>query len=331
MRRRYLTAAIAAAILLAACSEESEPERSGPTPEPVVVYAAYTDMNYLPKLFRGFTEDTGIPVVVRHRTDAENLADLLAKTGSPPADVLLANSLAAAWDAAEDGALRPMVSETIDRNIPAAMRDPDGMWTATAYREALIVYNPDVVDAAGITDIADLGGEDFKGKLCLSSSSLSVNRSLIAMMIARSDVRPAEIAVRYWMQNLALPPQEDEGKLLDSIEAGTCGLGIVSSSLATMRAENADYPLRTVQLSPAFIDAEVAGVSRHARYPESALKLVEWMTSEKAQQQHAMGTYSLPANPATLQRDPAASDKPVLFTGLNHVEATKLAERAGYR
>ncbi len=223
-------------LLLSACGGETPEEPA--TPEaaeteateqpdpraPVVVYASYVDGNYWPQFFQAFTEETGIRVNVRTREQSVNVADVIANRGTPPADVLIVDGVHDLWLASDESALRPLQIEGIDELVDPRFRDPEGQWTGIAIRAATIVVNPEAVDASGIQNYEDLGDEALQGKLCLSSSALPSNRALIAMLIDNLGVRPAELAVRYWVRNLAVPPFASDDRLLDALEAGTCGL-----------------------------------------------------------------------------------------------------------
>ena len=226
---RYVT--ILAALLLGACGGgEPEPsdesEAAQPTDEtvedpraPVVVYASYEDGNYLPQFFSLFTEATGIRVQVRTRDQAENVSDVIANRGSPPADVLIVDDVYELWRASDEGALRPLRVDNIDSLVDARLRDPDGQWTAFSVRTAVVVYRPEEFDPETLPGYADLGDESVRGRLCLSTSQLPVNRALIAMLIDELGVRPAEIVVREWVRNLAAEPFESDDALDGS---GSC-------------------------------------------------------------------------------------------------------------
>lgn len=312
---------LASTLLLSLVACDSSP---GPEPkryDPVVVYASYDDEQHLPALFAGFTEASGIPVTVRHG-DATTLSDdVIANRGSPPADVLLTTNVADVWRASDEAALRPIAAENFS-NVHAILRDPDQLWVAMGFRVAVIMHGPDNVSDP--ETYADLAAPPYRGQLCLSSSSLPVNRSLIAMLIAEFGTRPAERIVRGWMRNLALPPFSSEAALLEAIDAGTCGYGIVSSHIATARH---------IVPRPAYVNIEGLGIARHARSPESAQKLVDWMLSTDAQSTHARGVNGYPVHVPLLQPEVAkkVSAKNVGLAGWHENDAELLSERAGYR
>ena len=327
---------LAAVLVLCACEKPAvAPAEPESRPEPVVVYASYADEDYLPSLFATFTRETGIPVTVRHRDERQNVSDVIEKRGSPVADVLLTRSVHGVWLAGDEGALLPLQSDEIPGVVPAGLRDPDGYWTATGVTPIYIALteNDEQEFDDAISKYEDLGKPEFRSRVCLSSSSLAVNRTLIANLIADHGVRPAEIIVRGWIANLALPPFESEQELLQAIEASTCGAGVVSG-LAFVRfgkpgvAASLPYP--------GYIDVEAVGIGRHARSPDAARKLVEWFIARDAQAAHSAGSGLLPAN-AALLADPFEKSlntegrRNAGIAGFNEVEAVKLAERASWR
>ncbi len=326
----------------AASCGESEPtaerveQQSQLHQEPVVVYASYADETYLPALFAGFTRDTGIRVTVRHADTRILVDDVIAKRGSPPADLLLTPTAYGVWRAADEGALRPLGSDVALRRVPEQLRDPDGYWTAVSFRTTQIIFDVQAFSAADVGRYEDLANPEFRDKLCLTTSTLAVNRSLVANLIKIHGVRPAEIIVRGWMQNLALPPFKAELDLMRAIEAGTCSAGIVSGS-GTQLLPPQDEVLRIVASTPAPAHAsvEAAGINRHAREPEAARELLEWMLSATAQREHAIATATHPV----IQGAAGQADSWSQQLGEGNVaaaawldeDAVKLAERAGYR
>lgn len=284
-------------VLLAACDK-------GPRPEPVVVYAAQDVHSTLHESFAAFTDETGIPVTVHLGEPATNAANVIGNHGSPPADVLITTTIGDIWHAADQGALRPIQSSNLNL-LPAALRDPDGLWFAFTYHAAVIVMAKDSASPHP-QSYADLGDDAYRGQLCLASSTLPAYRSLIAMLIHENGRRPAELLVRSWVRNLALPPFVMEEKLLNAIQTGSCGYGIISNNIAE--------DVEVIWPQVAYFDIEGVGIARHSRYPEAAQQLLDWMLSENDVKLH-----------------PLASETNVGIAGWKDEDARLLAERASYR
>ena len=240
------------------------------------------------------------------------------------------------WRAAEEGALRPHYSERLRELAPAWSRDPDDLWFGTAYRAAVVAATDG--QAVGLADFATLADPRFRGALCLSSSTVQINRIVIAMLIEEMGVRPAELAVRGWMANLAQPVFETEADLVAAIQSGACSVGIVSSqAMALARQSDAAAGLSVVVPATTYADITGAGIARHARNPEGAAALVEWLFSEQAQQRRAAEELTYPAVPSVPHHsalDAAVRDnvtaKNVGLVAWHQDAAGKLAERARY-
>jgi len=156
------------------------------------------------------------------------------------------------------------------------------------------------------------------------------------MLIKVHGARPAEIIVRGWIQNLALPPYKTEKDLMQAIRSGTCAVGLISGSATGLRQPRDEASrIAVVTPSPAHISIEAAGVNRHAREPEAARGLIDWLVSSVVQERHAAAFAMYPANPVAAGQD---MPLPQQLGGSNVAsaawlsdDAAKLAERAAYR
>jgi len=311
---RHLLLAVAVVLTVSACEKSQPPAER--RPDPVAVYVAGGDSETWSAEFDRFTADTGIRVTVKSGEPDLIVKAVVENNGSPPADVLLAGDVARIWVAAEEGGLRALRSEAIDAAVAPRLRDPDSLWFGISYRSAEIVYNRSEIDLSGIGDYANLSDADLRGKLCLSSSSLPVNRALIAMLIADIGVRPAEVIVRGWKRNLAALVFESEDDLLTAINDGRCGGGIASSdAVAAYTMRNPEHQLGVARPAVAHANVEAVGVARHARNPEGGKVLVEWLVAQ---------------SPLLPEQLVGISTRNIGFAGWHDEAAIKLAERASY-
>jgi iron(III) transport system substrate-binding protein len=307
--------------MVTACTPDAPVEEAPPL-EPLVVYTAYSDKTYLPTLFNEFTQDTGIIVIVRNGAVPGIVDDVIADRVTPRADMLLTPSVAGMWRVAEADQLRPDYSTVIAENVPSWLRDPDKFWTALSYQKAVLVYDPDEIDISELSTYEDLAAEEFRRKLCLTSSALSINRAVIAMLIDKLGARNAELAVRGWVANLAQPVFAAEEQLLRAIESGNCGVGIVTSRAA---AAISGSNLQVQTPAETYVDIEAVGVTRHAHNPDAALALIDWMLQRDVQIRHAAQTSAFPVLVE------AEGNHNIVTVASGQAEAAKLAERARYR
>jgi len=290
---------VVAVLALFACDK-------GPSHSPIVVYAVGNDEADLTLLLAEFTDDTRIPVTLVFSKSSKNADLVINNSGSPPADVLISDNVADIWRAADEGALRPVDTAAIKSSDPL-LKDPDGFWVAVGLRWSSIGALKSEMARPLPSGYDQLASEDMRGQLCLSSSALHVNRSLLAMLIHDRGAKQAERLVRGWIRNLAAPPFSSEDELVDAIRNGTCAYGILSS--------NPDVDdLAYLVPEQHYVDVDAIGVARHAQQPESAQQLVKWLVDKK---------------------QPRIANKfeigPVSIAGWLDEDARLMSERAGYQ
>ncbi len=311
----------------------------------VVVYSARNEQLIKP-LFDAYTKATG--VTVRYVTDKEGplLARLKAEGGATPADLLITVDAGNLWLAAELGLLSPVTSQVLAGNIPAHLRDPGNHWFGLSVRARTLVYNTQRVQPEQLSSYEDLAAPNWKGRLCLRTSKKVYNQSLVAMLLAEHGEAGTEQLVRGWVANLATPPVSDDTKALEAVAAGICDVTLVNTYyLGRLMRDKPELPLAIFwpNQDPARPDTGVhvnvsgAGITRHAKHRDQALRLLEWLSTADAQGIYANLNLEYPANPAVAQ-DPLVASwgtfRPnsinVSQAGRRQAEAVMLMDRAGY-
>ncbi len=308
----------------------------------VVVYSARNEQLIKP-MFDAYTKKTGVNV--KFVTDKEGplLARLEAEGVNTPADALLTVDAGNLWQAANEGLLRPIESKTLNSNIPAHLRDPQNRWFGLSVRARTIVYNTGKVKASELSTYEALGDPNWKGRLCLRTSKKVYNQSLVAMMIAEHGPQKTEKIVDSWVRNLATDVFPDDTKLMESIAAGQCDVGIVNTYyFGRLIEKSPKLPLALFwpnqKTSGVHVNISGAGVTKHAKNPDGAVKLLEWLSSPEAQNLFSDVNLEYPANPA-VKADPTVAAwgnfKPNLINVVNagekQAESVKLMDRAGYK
>lgn len=310
--------------------------------EQVVVYSARIEQLIKP-MFDAFTKDTGVQV--KYTTDNEGalLARLKAEGKNTPADLLITTDAGNLWEAARAELLRPVDSEILKKNIPPHLRDPQNRWFGLSVRARTLVYNTRNVNIDDLSTYEDLANPEWKGRLCLRTSKKVYNQSLVAMMIAEHGEAETEKIVRGWVANLATDPVSDDTRAMEFVAAGRCDVTLVNSYYyGRLMKKTPELPLAIFwpnqNNSGVHVNISGAGITKFSRNPQAATKLLEYLSSEKAQNLFADVNMEFPANPEVKSDETVASWGDFEQNLLNlakagelQTAAIKLMDRAGYR
>ena len=291
MTKRTLLTALCALALTAPAFAQGE----------VNVYS-YREHKLIQPLLDAFTKDSGIKVNV---ISASSGLEQRIKTegANSPADVLLTVDISRLEDAVQNGITQPISSKAIDDVVPAAYRDPEGHWTAVAFRARVVYASKARVkqDAISYEELAD---PKWKGKICIRSGQHMYNNALFAAVVARNGEAKAEEWLKGLKANLAQKPSGGDRETARDIAAGKCDLGIGNTYYwALMNDKETDkkpWADATKVILPTFAGGgthvNVSGVALMTNAPNkaNATKFIEWMVSPPAQQMHADLNYEYP-------------------------------------
>ena len=310
--------------------------------EEVVVYSARNEQ-LIKHLFDSYTKETGVQI--KFITDKEGplMQRLQAEGSNTPADILLTVDAGNLWQAGQLGLLKPVHSKVLSTNIPAYLRDPNNLWFGLSVRARTLVYNTQKLQADQLSTYEDLANPKWKGRLCLRTSKKVYNQSLVAMMIAEHGEAKTEQIVRGWIANLATDVFPDDTKMLEAIAAGQCDVGIVNTYyFGRLIEKNPKLSLALFwpnqQSSGVHVNVSGAGITKHAKHEAAAIKLLEWLSSSRAQNLFADVNLEYPANPQ-VQPDAVVAawgkfkSNPINVSRAGELQtsAVKLMDRAGYK
>lgn len=310
--------------------------------EEVVVYSARIEQLIKP-MFDAFTKETGIKV--KYTTDNEGalLARLEAEGKNTPADMLITADAGNLWAAAQAGLLKPVKSDVLESNIPAHLRDPANEWFGLSIRARTLIYNTRKVKPEELSTYEDLANPIWRKRLCLRTSKKVYNQSLVAMMIAEHGEAKTEAIVKGWVANLATDPLSDDTRALEFVAAGKCDVTIVNTYyFGRLMSKDPKLPLAVFWPNQndggVHVNISGAGITRHGRNEAAAIKLLEFLSSDKAQNLFADVNMEYPANPR-IAADPFVAawggfkQNPMNLVKAGELQTTavKLMDRAGYQ
>jgi iron(III) transport system substrate-binding protein len=261
------------------------------------------------KLYDQFTAATGI-TVNRIEGNADEITErLVAEGANSPADVLLIVDAGRMFRADQAGLLQPVTSAVLDERIPAELRHPEGHWFGFATRARVIFYDKERVTNPPQT-YADLAKPEFKGMICMRSASNIYSLSLMASIIAHEGEEAAKAWGAGLLANLAREPEGGDTDQLRAIASGQCAIAISNTYyFARALAETvegltpADGSERIGWVFPNQADRGThmnisgAAVAANAPNRDNAVKFLEYLASDEAQQFFAAINYEYPAVP----------------------------------
>ena len=296
-------------------------------------------------IFEAFTEETGIEVNTVFAK--EGLVErLVAEGDNSPADLLLVTDIGNLVAAVEQGVVRAVDSETLEANVPAEDRDPDGMWFGLTNRARIIVTSKDRVEDGLVETYADLARPELEGRVCTRSGKHDYMVALIASRIAHE----GEEATRAWLEgvkaNLARRPQGNDRAQVRAIAEGECDVAVINSYYMGAMASDPEQRPWAEAVNIVFPDQDgvgthmnVSGVvqTKASPNPEDAVRLMEFMSEDVAQALYAEANHEYPVKPGVersalvaswgeFERDPL----PLAEIAKRRTAATKLVDRVDY-
>lgn len=314
----------------------------------VNIYSARGEDLIKPALDR-FTEETGIEVnLITENADAL-IRRIELEGGNSPADVLLTVDAGRLHRAKEAGLFQPVQSEVLDSRVPAAYRDPDDLWFGLSLRSRVIMYDRDSVSPDEISTYEDLADPRWRNEICIRSSSNIYNQSLVASMIAHHGMEETQAWAEGLVANFARSPQGGDRDQIRAVAAGQCELAVANTYyLAGMITSGVESDVEIANqiavLWPnqedrgAHMNVSGAGVLRNAPNRDEAVRLLEFLTGDFAQEFYAERNGEYPVRDDVpmsdvLERfgDFKADNLGLEKLGENNAEAVRLMDRAGWR
>ncbi|EAR59614.1 Fe(3+) ABC transporter substrate-binding protein, partial [Neptuniibacter caesariensis] len=314
----------------------------------VNVYSARKEALIKPMLER-FTEQTGITVnLVTGKADAL-LKRLEVEGSASPADLFVTVDAGRLHRAKEAGVLQVSGSKTLNKAIPASLKDADGYWYGMTQRARTVFYVKGKVDPSELSTYEDLADPKWKGRICVRSSSNIYNQSLVASMIDAIGEEKTEAWAKGLVKNFAKPPSGGDTDQLKAAAAGVCDLAIANTYYFGRLLNSKDEAKQALASKLAafwpnqddrgvHMNVSGIGVTKHARNVENAVKLMEFMTSDASQMWYAevnneypvVEGVKIPSNLATMGEF-KADDIVLSKLGENNRAAVQLMDRAGWK
>lgn len=304
----HLACALAAAIVVAACSAPSAPDApSTPAKEQaapagsIVVYTSRAEALFKPVVAAFNEEYPNVTVTLLTGQATELAARLLEERKNPRADVYISTDMLNMLSLAEQGMFEPNPSAAV-MAVPAEYRSEDGSWVALTLRLRAIMYNTTLVQPDELPQsVLDLADAKWKGQV---GSANSTNGAMIAhLAVLREKLGDAQ--TESFIKGLTANDTQFFGGHTDvrkAVGAGELKLGLVNHYYYHLsKAEGAPvgivYPDQGEGQMGMPVNTTNAALVKGAPHADLARLFIEFMLSPRGQQIYAERNFEYPVVP----------------------------------
>lgn len=164
-----------------------------------------------------------IPVTAAYDKKA---AQILEEGENTPADLFFAQDAGELGALAMAGLLEPLPADIVEQ-IPAEYQSEAGDWVATSGRSRVLVYNPDLIDAADLpAGIDGLLDERFRGQVGYAPTNASFKSFVTALRLVRGEEGARDWLTRFMANDPQ--PYERNGPLGEAVDEGQIMVGLTN-------------------------------------------------------------------------------------------------------
>ena len=297
----------------------------------------------LEPIIEDFYQDTGIKVNLLSGNAQELMERIDVEGEDSPADIFMTVDAGVLWQATERKIFSETNSDILEKNIPKYLRDPNSQWFGFSKRARTIVYSSDQFSGNDFSSYEDLADPKWAGKLCLRTSKKVYNRSLMASMIDAYGYDEAKAVVLGWVSNLATEVFSNDTNALKAVSSGQCGVTIVNTYYLARLLDDPKYDNLSLfwanqEDRGVHVNISGAGVVKTSKNKANAVKLLEYLSSMKAQDFYASANKEYPVLASAIIDDSiegwgkfSEDNINVNKLGSLQKEAVFLAQEAGYK
>ncbi|MFT5488073.1 MAG: iron(III) transport system substrate-binding protein, partial [Alphaproteobacteria bacterium] len=215
---------LAAVALIAAPTATVTAPMSGASAAEVNVYS-YRQGVLVKPLFDAFTQETGVKVNVVFAKKGL-IKRLQAEGRNSPADLVFTVDIGRLAAVVNAGLAQPVKSAALEKAVPAAYRDAEGLWYGLTLRARLLYTSKDRVSKGAITSYEELADPKWRGKVCTRKGDHAYNIAMLAAYIGHYGEAKATEWLRGVKANLARKPQGNDRAQVKAIMEGVCDVAV---------------------------------------------------------------------------------------------------------
>jgi iron(III) transport system substrate-binding protein len=240
---------------------------------------------------------------------AKGMVERLQAEGKrSPADVLLTVDISRLAAVVAAGLTQPVVSETLQANVPAEYRDPENHWWGLTTRARIVYASKDRVAEGEVTTYEDLADPKWAGRICTRSGTNAYNIALTTAMINQQGEEGAKAWLAGVKSNLARKPQGNDRAQVKAIWAGECDIAIgntyymgkmLNDPEQVAWANSVKLVFPTFENAGTHVNVSGVAMTKASKNQDEALKFMEFLTSAPAQEIYAEANFEYPIAPGS--------------------------------
>lgn len=313
--------------------------------EEVVNVYSYRQPFLIKPLFDAFTKESGIKVNIVFAK--KGLTERLKREGAnSPADLIFTVDIGRLNDVVEATLAQPVKTRKLKANIPSQYRHPDDLWYGLTTRARIIVASKERVKPGEISTYEELADRKWKGRVCTRSGKHVYMVALTASMIAHHGEKQAKQWLMGLKNNLARRPQGNDRAQAKAIKEGVCDLALINTyymGKMLQKEDQAEWANAVYLIFPnqgnrgTHVNVTGMALTKSAPNKANAIKLMEFLSDNQAQQMYAEQNFEYPVKPGVPWSGLVASwgsfkiDKlPLAEIAELRKDAIKITDQVGY-
>ena len=259
------------------------------------------------ELYSKFTNMTGIRVNLINGKSGALEKRIISEGADSSADLYITADAGRCGAMDAKGALQGgLTSAAIKEAVPKSFRT--NKWVGIAKRARIIYYSPERVTGAELSGMSYEGLADpkWKGRLVIRKSSNIYNKSLVASLIANNGKKATADWAKGVVANMARDSKGNDRAQIMAVAAGEADIAVANTYYLALMLSGKKGPEQQAaakKVKPFFpnqdgrgthMNISGAGLVKGAPNKVNAIKLVEFLLSEEAQNHIVNNTFEYP-------------------------------------
>ena len=259
------------------------------------------------ELYAKFTNKTGIKVNLINGKSGALEKRIISEGADSSADLYITADAGRCGAMDAKGTLQGgLSSKAIKSAVPASFRT--SKWVGIAKRARIIYYSPERVSGAELSGMTYEGLADpkWKGRLVIRKSSNIYNKSLVASLIKNNGKAATAAWAEGVVANMARTPTGNDRAQIMAVAAGEADIAVANTyylALMLSGKKGAEQQAAAKKVKPFFpnqdgrgthMNISGAGLVKGAPNKANAIKLVEFLLSQEAQEHIVNNTFEYP-------------------------------------